>query len=356
MFLCTSCRERLSFEGDPPSDKGSTCEICGGLLDHIDDYFRMFLEEAKIYDSGTFLIGLRASPEKLKAEKDLMAKLGVVTGSYKEEFQVRLGSRIEEETGYRAEFSRPDLTFTVNQEDLGYRVSVRSIYVKGRYLKKRRGIPQSPWIKPGAGKDQEKSVSEYIGKVVCDSFEGSDYNFYASGREDVDALMLGTGRPFYVEVRNPRRRRSEMGNIAANVLSFSRGGVEVVGLSLADPMEVEEMKNSRPDKTYEVGITVDGEMPPDIFENLRKFQNYKISQKTPSRVLGIRRDKVREKSIRSTEVIRISGNNIILRIRAEAGTYIKEFITGDKGRTVPSLKSELDINVKIDYLDVLEVK
>jgi len=355
MYLCPRCKERLSYNDYSESGEGS-CELCGDILDHVEDYFVMFEGETKKYDFSTFLIGLRTPKGNLRKEIELAEKTGVKLRSYKDEFQVALGSKIEAELPYRADFSRPEIVFTVNQENMDYSIWIRPIYLKGRYLKKRRGIPQSPWIKPGKGKEREKSISEYIGLTACDLLKGSDYNFYASGREDVDALMLGNGRPFYVEIKNPRKRTFDPARISEEVLKFSGGGVEIIELSPANPVEIEDMKTQRPDKTYEVGLTIEGNAIDGIEEILKKYSNLRINQKTPRRVLNIRKDKLRERTIRSMEVKQYNEGHLVLVIRAEAGTYIKEFITGDNGRTVPNLKDELDINVKIDYLNVLEVK
>lgn len=354
--LCSGCRERLSNGGDSQKDHRGICDICGSLLEHVDDYFEMFRDESKKYEFSTFLIGLRATEENVQRDEQMLEKSGKGTRSYKEEFQFRLGSRIEKELSYVADFARPELTFTIDQQNMDYSVWVRPVFVKGRYLKKRRGIPQSPWIKSGKGKEEEKSVSEYISKPVVDLFDGANYNFFASGREDVDALMLGNGRPFYVEVRAPRKRNVDLSALSGLVLAGSREGVEIIDLSLADPSDIEEMKNLRSDKTYEVGLTVNGIEVSGLGERLRKYSNLRIEQKTPRRVLNVRKDRMRERTIRSIELKSSDGDQIVLLIRAEAGTYIKEFITGDNGRTVPNLKEELDINVKIDYLDVLEVK
>ncbi|MCL4334093.1 MAG: tRNA pseudouridine(54/55) synthase Pus10 [Candidatus Thermoplasmatota archaeon] len=356
MHLCQKCRERLSYHGEADAETHGVCDLCGGLLEHIEDYFNMFREEALQYEFSTFLIGVKARNDSIQKDIETIAKAGGKIRNYKEEFQFQLGSMIEERLHYRADFRKPELTFTVDQENMGFDVWVRPIYVKGRYLKKRRGIPQSPWIKPGRGKEAEKSVSEYIGQQVCDSFGGRNYNFFASGREDVDALMLGTGRPFYVEVKFPRRRETDFPSLGARVLSTSGGGVEVIDLSLANQTEVEEMKVQKPDKTYEVGLVIEGGEVATIAEKLEERKGIKISQRTPNRVLGIRKDKIRERTIRSIEIKSFEGNNLVLVIRAEAGTYIKEFVTGDNGRTVPNLRDELDVNVKIEYLNVLEVK
>jgi tRNA pseudouridine synthase 10 len=356
MYLCNKCRDRLSYSGNPPTNGSSKCDICSDLLEHIDDYFSMFKEESREYDFSTFLIGMRVLKDSLQTDVEAIKKSGVNSRNYKEEFQFLLGSKIEKELPYRVDFKRPEMTFTVDQENMGYSVWIRPIYIKGRYLKKRRGIPQSPWIKPGKGKEEEKSVSEYIGQPVCDALDGRNYNFFASGREDVDALMLGTGRPFYVEVKFPKRRSTDFSALTSRILNESRDGIEIIDLSIADPTVIEAMKDQRPDKTYEVGLTVDGTDVQKMVEKLGKYSNIKISQRTPNRVLGIRKDIVRERTVRSIEIKRLDGRNLVLIIKAEAGTYIKEFVTGDKGRTVPNLSDDLDVNVKIEYLNVLEVK
>jgi tRNA pseudouridine synthase 10 len=356
MFLCDHCRERLSHRLVQPSIDTGICDLCGNLMEHVDDYFEMFKEESKRYEFSTFLIGVRTSKESLQKDREIIESAGTRIRSYKEEFQFLLGSKIERELHYTVDFGMPEFVFMVSQENMDYSIKIKSVYIKGRYLKKRRGIPQSPWIKPGRGKEMEKSVSEYIGQQVCNAFEGKNYNFFALGREDVDALMLGTGRPFYVQVETPTKRSIDLTNLSERVLMESKEGVEIIDISMAKQSEIDGMKDLRPDKTYEVGLTIEEGNRSDLEEVLKKYSNFKIDQRTPSRVLNIRKDKTRERRIRSIEIERFSGKQLILIITAEAGTYIKEFITGDNGRTVPSLKNELNINVKIDYLNVLEVK
>ena len=42
-------------------------------------------------------------------------------------------------------------------------------------------------------------------------------------------------------------------------------------------------------------------------------------------------------------------------IRAQHGTYIRELVSGDEGRTVPSLSSLIDASCKVEVLDVLNL-
>ena len=44
-----------------------------------------------------------------------------------------------------------------------------------------------------------------------------------------------------------------------------------------------------------------------------------------------------------------------LRVQCQHGTYVKEFISGDEGRTTPSLASLLGVACRCDVLDVDEI-
>lgn len=46
---------------------------------------------------------------------------------------------------------------------------------------------------------------ESTGSDSCLLTKQSGHRFYSSGREDADVLMLGRGRPYYLELLNPRR-------------------------------------------------------------------------------------------------------------------------------------------------------
>ena len=107
-------------------------------------------------------------------------------------------------------------------------MSRKPVYLGGRYYKVVRNIPQSPWFIGGERKG-ESSVSEEIEKVVLSTLhvggetgisssgDGggivnstinngiSNYsNFLSAGREDIDVRMLGSGRPFALELKDTR--------------------------------------------------------------------------------------------------------------------------------------------------------
>jgi len=80
-----------------------------------------------------------------------------------------------------------------------------------------------------------------------------------------------------------------------------------------------------------------------------------IAQQTPERVVHRRADTTRHRRILAAEVVRVDGDRAEIRVTAEAGTYIKEWVHGDRGRTSPSLAERLGVACEVIELDVLDV-
>jgi tRNA pseudouridine synthase 10 len=65
---------------------------------------------------------------------------------------------------------------------------------------------------------------------------------------------------------------------------------------------------------------------------------------------------IREKKIHNCNIELIDGTMATLTIEAESGTYIKELISGDDGRTRPSISEMIGVPCKVAELDVIEIK
>jgi tRNA pseudouridine synthase 10 len=80
-----------------------------------------------------------------------------------------------------------------------------------------------------------------------------------------------------------------------------------------------------------------------------------IAQRTPRRVAHRRSDRVRDRRIVAAQLVEAGEGRFTLDVRTEAGTYVKEWVEGDEGRTDPSLASLVGAPLKVEYLDVLEI-
>jgi tRNA pseudouridine synthase 10 len=64
---------------------------------------------------------------------------------------------------------------------------------------------------------------------------------------------------------------------------------------------------------------------------------------------------VRKKTIHAVSCQRINEHFFIMDLTTQAGTYVKEFVHGDLGRTMPNVGSLLQCDADILQLDVLEI-
>ena len=80
-----------------------------------------------------------------------------------------------------------------------------------------------------------------------------------------------------------------------------------------------------------------------------------INQKTPLRVLHRRSLLNRPRVIHSLHTTYLTPHYFILDLVTTAGTYVKEFVHGDLGRTVPNVGSLLKCKTHILQLDVIHL-
>ncbi|MHA1743108.1 MAG: tRNA pseudouridine(54/55) synthase Pus10, partial [Candidatus Heimdallarchaeota archaeon] len=88
---------------------------------------------------------------------------------------------------------------------------------------------------------------------------------------------------------------------------------------------------------------------------LKKIIDEPVVQRTPLRVVHRRSDKYRRKRVKEISWKVLGKKKLQIKIRGETGLYIKELISGDEGRTKPSISSILDNKVKKISLDVIKI-
>jgi tRNA pseudouridine synthase 10 len=126
---------------------------------------------------------------------------------------------------------------------------------------------------------------------------------------------------------------------------------------LADKAVVRRLKKSESaQKEYRVIIEFENEITVKDLQFLQEnLTNALIKQRTPTRVLHRRADLTREKYIYSVKVKKLSPKTAEMVIRCQGGLYVKELVTGDDGRTTPSVSEILKNKAKPIKLDVLNI-
>lgn len=327
------------------------CYLCNNIFDKIEHLANIVVKSLEGYEYSTFLIGTRIERDLLDRERILHEKYGNMGEDIGNELSREIGKAVYRITGKDVSLTEPDITVIVDPEYEHAEIHPKPIFIYGRYRKLERGIPQTRWIH-GEG----KSVEEYIGDVANSQFMGEKYYLHGAGREDVDVLMLGNGRPFVLEIKAPRKRNVDLQSLQDEINRVCSGKVEVSDLRYAGRETVREIKGMASRKVYILRIELENEMKKDdLEEKLKQLEGKVIYQRTPWREMRRRPDRVREKKVHSIRLVSLSGRIAEIEITADAGTYIKELAHGDEGRTSPSISEILNQKIKIESLDVVKI-
>ncbi len=369
--LCKDCYSRLigcRGYGVKRALRSEDCWICQGLSQEIGKFVDLAIEAVERYQFETFGVGTKVDEEILERDERVRHDLGVDGRDIKTWINRRVGRELEKRSGKRFVFSDYDINIIVDTRFDHVTLQVAPVYVYGRYIKLVRGIPQTKWpcrICRGVGcrrcgytgKQYTESVEEIISRVIVEWFEGDDESFHGCGREDIDARMLGTGRPFVVEIKNPKKRKVDLKALEKEINKYANRKVMVKGLRYSDKDEVVRIKNESYTKVYYAKIVCEEDIQEKRLKEALSFLEGKIiKQQTPTRVSHRRADKVREKKIYECKLIWVKEKEALIKIRAESGTYIKELVSGDEGRTKPSLSEILGSRCEVKELDVISVE
>ncbi len=353
----------------PKSETDVKCSLCDGKFELIDSLTQKALEAITGYEFTTFLVGIELPTKVEEREDEFKAAVNIGYGeSIKHEFGRLLGKSLAKRTGKEADYLIPDMVVVFDPFLEKVRLQVNPLFVAGRYRKLVRDIPQSKWFCRschgrgcencgGTGKMYPESVEELSSKQLLEAAQGEDTFFHASGREDIDARMLGSGRPFVIEVSKPKKRFFNLKLIEEQVNSGAVGKVEVSGLHLTTKNVVRHLKKGEgAQKEYALLAEFENELSEqDLHLIEEKLSEACIKQQTPIRVLHRRADLIREKYIYQVKVKKVSLKRALLEIRCQGGLYVKELVSGDEGRTNPNVSDLLKNKAKTLKLDVLNV-
>ncbi|GAB3681690.1 tRNA pseudouridine(54/55) synthase Pus10 [Salinarchaeum chitinilyticum] len=406
-----SLRTAVALADDADFESGPTeeCWVCEGQCSTHDEWAERVVEATGDAEFETYQIGTRTPPLLEENDRLLREEAGLdpdAGESFKSAFNREVGKRFGQLTGAEVDFERPDVLALLNLERGDVDVQINPAFVYGRYRKVERDVPQTEWPCRecgGSGKqlgeDGEEdcehcdgsgymyptSVEQSVAPLIDEAMDGEEALFHGAGREDVDALMLGTGRPFVVEVKRPRNRSPDVEALEVETNEAAAGRVEVEGLRLATYDMVERVKELDASKRYRASVALFDDVDDGAFEDaLAELDGTTVEQYTPERV-----DHRRASTTRTRTVYDIDGSlhdapdsdgdaihddaeiaaryedevdleKIVrtgtVEIHGEGGLYVKELISGDEGRTEPSLAGLLGSEIVVTALDVLAVE
>lgn len=249
---------------------------------------------------------------------------------------------------------------------------ISKVFVEGRYRKLSRDLPQTVFFCPkckghprrrkgceeceGFGKLTKDSVQELVAWVVGKAFGTRKNKFHGAGREDVDVRMLGPGRPFVLELLDPKTRDVDLAEVEAEINRRNEGRLEIVNLHWTEKARIRALKETPHAKRY--GAVVGFEREPDrarLDELIGR--RVEIVQETPQRVAHRRAqlDRTRWVEFFGFTPSEEDPTRFQVELVTQHGTYVKEVLSGEGGRTRPSLGDLCGTPCTCLELDVLEI-
>jgi tRNA pseudouridine synthase 10 len=363
-YLCDSCLGRLFSkklklssnrllgkklkQHIPASSK--KCYICKNLFENLMSYLELMLDSSSNYGFSSFVVGAMIQPSVIDRDDYLRSKYrlrgidGVKTDVTRE-----LSKQFARKTKKILDFLNPDVTFTVNFKDRTCQLRSKQISLQGRYNKIRRGFSQKQkscqnCLGKGCrtcdfhGFTESDSVEAKISRFLFSKFGGTIAKFTWIGGDDKSSLVLGLGRPFFVRIQNPIKRKTRLPKIL-KIDSVVINNCKIISDVPKKPLAFRSI--------IEMKIITENEIQSSSLKKLKKHLDNPI-------VIYENSGKRSEKKIFNVKYKKKSKNKFTLVINAEGGLPIKRFVIGDN--VVPGVSQTIGNNCKCDEFDFLEIK
>ena len=449
------------------------CPFCENLFEEVELLTDVIEDALQGYDIQKLQIGARFPKDQIEDEEGLRKQYAAggsdaLKPSLVKEISTQLSERL---TTVEIVNDKPDILALIDVLTLTVTLDVRSTYIYGRYRKHERGIPQTRWPCRACkgrgcakcndtGQQYPSSVQDLIGNPIIEFFEGREHAFHGMGREDIDVRCLGRGRPFVLEIKEPKRWDIDYNAAMKVVNEKADGAIEITDVRRSNRGEVVRVKDTPAEKSYTIRFLVEPLTQPEldvltapldltkedvqqrgrgrrkhrrrgdkkdnpkkplqrveptileeselkkmkkaelvdlcverdcastgvkadlivqllatnpqpveplplpdeatILNIIEKLEGVNLAQRTPERVAHRRADLVRRRKVietrdASVEIDASGSISVEFTLRCESGTYVKETVHGDDGRTQPSIASLIKAKCTVEWLDVGDI-
>ena len=347
--LCEQCVARQGTSYQIRLVAHRKCFICHGITSRTVPLARKVISAIQRQQWSTFSVGIIMPAEIQEREDELRAELKIRgRETLKSQFSRMISEVVRIETGKKVNRLRPDITILVNVATSTVELQARPLFVYGRYSKP-RNVPQRMYFCPrcsgrgchqcaGTGYVQTPSVESIVGSRFCKLMGAGRAKFTWFGSEDPDSQVLPPGRPFVLELKNPRRRIPPR---RLNLVTGS-GILHLSGLrALVD----------RPVK-----------FPSFVFRTrVRMKASIKVAKDELRKLRGMNGATVRFDSGRGKVVYKkvysirtkTRGMGLISEIKMDGGLPVKRLVSGEG--VSPSISELLKIPLECEGFDILRV-
>lgn len=327
----------------------SKCHICKDLFEHLNFYVKMMVDSSSKFSFATFSVGTILKPSIVDRDDAIRSQYKLRgIDSAKTDVTKQLAKLFSKHAKKVLDPLDSDVTFTVNTKDESCQLRSKAILLSGRYTKNNRNFPQKQ--KPCSncsgkgcrvcnlhGISAFESVEGVISELLFKKVGGTTAKFTWVGGEDKSSLVLGTGRPFFVKLQNPQKRK-------IRTLSKKSNSIAVMNLKIENKPPLQPIRFS---SKIEIRISADSKISSVQLRKMKALSSFPV-------VVYEKSGKRTEKRITSVSYRKLSDQKFKLVIDADGGLPIKRFVNGDD--VVPSISSILKVNCLATEFDFFDVK
>jgi tRNA pseudouridine synthase 10 len=321
------------------------------------------------YQFDTFLIGASLPRSIFEKEDQIRARFKIRgRENIKSQLVRNLRKKFSEVTNKQIDILHPDLTINLQfhkNTSPEINVKMRSLIMLGRYIKKNRGLPQRSGGEHNNGKEVSvrsqpyhvfcrthpqvlkmctlagESIQSVISKEILRITKGEALKFSWIGSEDENSLVLGSGRPFFIQIRNPKTVHLDQ-----KTLGFHSYGLFV---------NIEKFFERLPEQPVQfiakTRVVIQGS------RQMGKEDQLKIKSLANSIVVfSNQKNKSRSsaKRIYSIDTVKTNDKVFELDVIADGGLSIKQFVEG-RGYISPNISSAANLQCKCLLFDILDI-
>jgi len=327
----------------------SKCYVCKNLFCNLDYFLKSMLDISSNYEFQTYSVGIMIKPSIVDRDDFIRSKYHLKgIDSVKTDVAKELIKLFTKKTQKLLDSFDPEITFTINLKDELCQLHSKSIILFGKYVKSKRGYAQKQQscgncsgmgcrVCDFHGISEFESVEGIISKLLFKKFGGTTTKFTWIGGEDKSSLVLGSGRPFFVKIKNPSKRKSTLADEKFD-------SVSIFNLKLVDTFPKKPLNfYSR----IKIKISTKSQI------NSKKLKKLKDLTTCPI-VIYEKSGKRYEKKIFDLKYKKNSNNLFTIIMSAEGGFPVKKFVIGDDiSPNISSLLNNSCVAQEFDFLDIL---
>jgi tRNA pseudouridine synthase 10 len=338
--LCDWCLKRQSISRLHQKGKDEDCEICHGMRKQIHRISSKIIQATRDYEYHTLLIGLILdnsfydNEDKFRSRYKIRGKENIKTSLLRE-----IRKNFGELSHKKIDLDSPDISVNLGigkKFETNVSVNSSTIFLSGRYMKPKR-FRINYRHDDNSLKVNCSHIENIIKKKLMNLFETESISFWPLGKEEPESLVLGSGRPFYLSIKNSK------------MVSFKHEfSMRSNGLIFYMKEKLQTLPKTVPFYAVKVRTLVSCE------DNL-KASVLKLVNDSGIRIVGM--TSTRNKSWKFIYQLksRIRGQKKLeLTLLCDNGFPIRRFIDGDEDIS-PNLCQILDNKCKCQFFDILDI-